>query len=235
MTTTIHNPSEIRRPCSSPWFASFRGIRHCAAVFTTAIAAVSSAGATGHIDSGTLIQVPHGKFNGVQYTRYEAMFEGATSNQRAYRVPCQVIAPADPAQGGGTLLFDWLVPSTILTAVGQEQADARYTLTDDFIFGSGLSYATVRSDRDGIGRRSPVSDPTRLWSDGRLDTSSEFISSAGDEFDIVVDYVKALRSDPIALRILGRTRRTAAFGYSASGYRLKGLLRLQMGKGYAPR
>src|SRR4030095_5388152 len=53
----------------------------------------------------------------------------------------------------------------------------------------------------------------------------------GDEFDIVVDYVNALRSDPIALQILGRIKRTAAFSYSAGGYRLKGLLRLQMGKG----
>jgi len=200
-------------------------------VFTAASAVISSAGATGRIDSGTLIQVPHGRFNGVEYTRYEAMFEGVTANNRFYRVPCQIIAPADPARGSRTLLFDWLVPSTIVTAVGQEQADARYTLTDDFIFGSGLSYATVRCDPAGIGRRSPVSDPTRPWSDGRLNTSSEFISSAGDEFDIVVDYVKALRSDLIARQILGRTKRTAAFAFSASGYRLKGLLRLQMGKG----
>ena len=159
------------------------------------------------------------------------MFEGVSSNGRAYRVPCQIIAPVDPARGKRTLLFDWLVPSTIVTAVGQEQADARYTLTDDFIFGSGLSYATVRSAPEGIGRRSPVSDPTWPWSDGLLNTSSEFISSAGDEFEIVVDYVKALRSDPIALQILGKTKRTAAFAYSASGYLLKGLLRLQMGKG----
>ena len=68
-------------------------------------------------------------------------------------------------------------------------------------------------------------------SDGLLDTSSEFITSPGDEFDIVVDYVKALRTDPIALQRLGTINRTAAFGYSASGYRLRGLLRIRMGKG----
>jgi hypothetical protein len=230
MTTIIHTPSEIHRPDSSFRFLSSEWIWRCAAL-ATAIAAISSAHATGHIDGNTLIEVSQGRFNGVQYTRYEAMFEGVTSNQRAYRVPCQIIAPANPAQGSGTLLFDWLVPSTIFTAVGQEQADARYTLTDDFLFGSRLSYATVRSDPAGIGRRSPVSDPSRPWSDGRLDTSSEFITSAGDEFDIVVDYVNALRSDPIALQVLGQIRRTAAFAYSASGYRLKGLLRLQMGVG----
>jgi hypothetical protein len=159
------------------------------------------------------------------------MFEGVTPNGQAYRVPCQIITPLDPKTGRRTLLFDWLVPSTIPTAVGQEQADARYTLTDDFLFGWGLSYATVRCDPAGLGKRSPVSDPNRPWSDGLLDTSSEFITSAGDEFDIVVDYVKALRTDPVALQRLGELNRTAAFGYSASGYRLRGLLRLQMGKG----
>jgi hypothetical protein len=159
------------------------------------------------------------------------MFAGVTSNNRPYRVPCQIIAPSNPEQGSGLLLFDWLVPSTIITAVGQEQADARYTLTDKFLFDRGVSYATVRCNPAGIGRRSPVSDPSRPWSDGMLVTTSEFITSAGDEFDIVVDYVKALRVDPVALEILGQIERTAAFAYSASGYRLRGLLRLQMGKG----
>lgn len=231
MTTNIHKSSEIRRPGSSPRCSSLQGIRCCAALFTAAIAVISSASAAGRIDSGTLVQVPHGNFNGVQYTRYEAMFEGTTSNKRAYRVPCQIVAPANPAQGSGTLLFDWLVQSTLTTAVGQEQADARYIMKDDFLFGLGLSYATVRCDPTCIGASSPISDPTRPWSDNLLDTSSEFITSAGDEFDIVVDYVKALRTDPVALQVLGNINRRAAFSYSAGGGRLRGLLRIPMGKG----
>jgi hypothetical protein len=187
--------------------------------------------AAGSIDANTLVSAPHGTFSGVKFVRHEAMFAGVTSAQRPYRVPCQIIAPSDPRQGAGLLLFDWLVPSTIFTLVGQEQADARYTLTDEFLFGRGVSYATVRCSRAGIGKRSPVSDPTRPWSDGILDTSSEFIVSVSDEFDIVVDYVKALRSDPLARQLLGQVRRTAAFGYSASGANLRGLLRIQSGIG----
>lgn len=194
-------------------------------------AAVSPADAAGHIDPSTLVATPQGTYAGVQYIRYEAMFDGATSNGRRYRVPCQIVAPRNPSNGSGLLLFDWLVPSTITTAVGQEQADARYALTDDFLFGLGIRYATVRCQRGAIGTRSPISDPSRPWSDGRLNTSSEFITSAGDEFDIVVDYVKALRTDPVAVQLLGTINRRAAFGYSASGFRLRGLLRLQMGKG----
>lgn len=187
--------------------------------------------ADGHIDATTLVSTSQGTFNGVAYTRYEAMFAGATSNGRPYRVPCQIIAPRTPAQGSGLLLFDWLVPSTIPTAVGQEQADARYTMTDQFLFGMGLSYATVRCNPEGLGKRSPVSDPTRPWSDGLLNTSSEFITSAGDEFDIVVDYVRALKTDPVATAALGAIHRTAAFGYSASGYRVRGVLRIPAGRG----
>ena len=179
--------------------SSFRSIVTLTAVVlaTTQFAAPSHA--AGRIDANTLIAVPHGTFNGVRYVRYEAMFQGVTSNGRAYRVPCQIIAPLHPSNGSGLLLFDWLVRSTIPTAVGQEQADARYTMSDEFLFGVGASYATVRCDPAAIGKRSPVSDPFRPWSDGRLDTSTEFIKSAGDEFDIVVDYVKALRTDPAAL------------------------------------
>ncbi len=212
------------------YLSSRKLLIHAAAVMI-AIAVASPSRAAGHIDASTVIAIPHGTFRGVQYTRYEAMFDGISSNKRPYRVPCQIVAPQHPQHGRGLLLFDWLVPSVIPTAIGQEQADARYIMTDNFLFGLGISYATVRCNPEGIGTRSPISDPTRPWSDGLLDTSSEFITSPGDEFDIVVDYVTALRTDPVALQRLGRINRTAAFGYSASGWRLRGLLRIQMGKG----
>lgn len=210
---------------------SIRTVLISATVALVASALASPSVAAGRIDASTLVSASHGTYRGVQYLRYEAMFEGVGSKGRPYRVPCQIITPRHSDEGRGLLLFDWLVRSTVFTAVGQEQADARYTLTDDFLFGLGLCYATVRCDPAGIGKESPLCDPTRPWSDDLLDTSTEFITSAGDEFDIVVDYLEALRTDPLALDILGHIERRAAFGYSASGYRLRGLLRLQMGKG----
>ncbi len=212
-------------------FSSLSKILTAVVVAAAVATAAPQSHAAGRIDASTLVSAPHGMFRGVQYTRYEAMFNGATSNGRPYRVPCQIIAPQIPGQGNGLLLFDWLVRSTIPTAVGQEQPDARYIMKDDFLFGLGLSYATVRCDPAGIGKRSAVVDTYRPWSDGLLNTSSEFIKSEGDEFDIVVDYVKALRTDPVALQVLGAIQRRAAFSYSAGGTRLRGLLRLQMGKG----
>lgn len=212
-------------------FSSFRPlVAFACALFATQTLAPTAL-ASGHIDACTLIATPQGTFNGVQYIRYEALFEGVTSHQHPYRVPCQIVAPLHPCQGSGVLLFDWLVASTIFTAVGQEQADARYGMTDAFLFGTGAAYATVRCDPLGIGARSPVASPFRPWSDGQLDTSSEFIVSAGDEFDIVVDYVRALRTDLVARQCLGPIHRRAAFGYSASGSKLRGLLRLPIGRG----
>lgn len=220
---------------------SLKAFCSCGAAAVAVAGFASHSLADGHIVAGTVVSAPHGTYNGVAYRRYEAMFEGVSSNHRAYRVPCQIIAPVNHGGGGcerggdrGLLLFDWLVPTTIGTAVGQEQADARYTLGDEFMFGrggGGVTYATVRCDPAGIGTSSPIAHPARPWSDNLLNTSSEFITSAGDEFDIVVDYVKALRADPIARAITGRITRTAAFGYSASGFRLRGLLRLDMGRG----
>lgn len=101
---------------------------------------------------------------------------------------------------------------------------------DDFHFGRGISNATVRCNQAGMGMRSPISDPTRPWSEGVLGTYIEFLKSAGDEFDIVVDCIKTLRTDPVDLDLLGDINRTAVFGYSASGYQIKGLLRLKMAK-----
>src|SRR5262245_31433389 len=115
------------------WIMNSRFLIHAAAVMVTAFA--SLAHAAGQIDGDSLVSAPHGTFNGVDYVRYEAMFGGVTSNKRPYRVPCQIIAPECPSDGSGLLLFDWLVRSTVFTVVGQEQADARYTMTDDFLFG----------------------------------------------------------------------------------------------------
>jgi hypothetical protein len=161
-------------------------------------------------------------FNGVPYNRYEAMFEGASSSHRPYRVPCQVIAPARPDDGHGFVLFDWLNRTTVFTAFGRDFPLARLMLTDDFLFGGGGSYATVRCDPIALGTP---------WSDGRLDTSTEFITSEVDEYDIVADFVTALDTDPLAVELLGEVTRKGAFGYSASGWRLRGMLRHNLGKG----
>src|SRR4051812_11630901 len=96
--------------------SSFHRTLMLTAVVMAATAVASPARAAGRIDANTVVAIPHGKFSGVQYTRYEAMFEGVSSNGRPYRVPCQIIAPLRPRDGSGLLLFDWLARPTIATA-----------------------------------------------------------------------------------------------------------------------
>src|SRR6516162_2093293 len=86
---------------------SLRSIFSAAAVLIL-LALPASSRADGAIDPDTLISRPLGAFNGVAYAEYQAMFEGITSNNHPYRVPCQVIAPAVPGDGSGLFLFDWL-------------------------------------------------------------------------------------------------------------------------------
>src|SRR5262245_28239037 len=64
-----------------------RGVLILAAVVLATTAAASPARASGQIDASTLRTIRHGTYSGVPYARYEAMFEGVTSNKRPYRVP----------------------------------------------------------------------------------------------------------------------------------------------------
>lgn len=190
----------------------------------TAAARPPAAPVPGRIEAATLVTIPQGTYGGIAYQRYEAMFAGVTPRGDAYHVPCQLIAPAPGQSRSGLVLFDWL--NTAGVVLGLEGAGdfavARFFLTDEFLFSQGIGYAAVRCDPIALGLP---------WLGGDLNTSTESIESAGDEFDIVADFVKALETDPVARNLLGQIDRTAGFGYSRSGGRLRGLLRLDTGEG----
>jgi hypothetical protein len=170
----------------------------------------------------TLVATPLGTFGGIAYTNYEAMFQGTASQNHPYRVPCQIVAPTQTAQSSGLLLFDWLNTAVIATAIGRDFGLGRYSMTDDFLFRQGLVYAAVRSDPVALGTP---------WMDGTFDTSGETIKSAHDNFDIVADFIKALTSDPLAIRLAGPIKRRGAIGFSRSGGALRYFLRQDIGQG----
>jgi hypothetical protein len=169
----------------------------------------------------TLTATPLRTFGGVAYTSYEAMFQGTASRNHPYRVPCQIIAPQSPGQAGRPVLFDWLNPSLIPTAVGRDIGLGRYSMTDEFLLGLGIVYATVRSDKEGIGRP---------WIEGTFDTTGESIQEVADEFEIVADFVGALSTDPLATRLAGPLTCKVAMGYSNSGGKLRGFVRDPIGQ-----
>jgi hypothetical protein len=177
---------------------------------------------SGSLIAETLVTTPLGTFGGIAYSNYEAMFQGTASQNHPYRVPCQIVAPTQPAQSSRLLLFDWLNTAVIATAIGRDFGLGRYVMTDDFLFGQGLVYAAVRSDPVALGKP---------WMDGTFDTSGETIKSAHDNFDIVADFIKALVSDPLAVKLAGPIKRKGAFGYSHSGAAVRYFLRADIGQG----
>lgn len=199
-----------------------RYLLHALAVAALVPLLPRAAHADGAIDAATLVTDTVGSFGGALYLRHEAMFAGTTSTGHAYRVPCRILSPASPGQRSGLLLFDWPNITAASTAVRRDLPLGRYALTDAFLFGQHLAYATVRTDPAAIGRR---------WAEGGLNTSSEFIQHPADAFEIVADFVKALRAAPPLVSLVGPVQRTAAFAYSNEGARLRGLVRSPLGRG----
>src|SRR5262249_31941153 len=146
-----------------------------------AVAAASPPRAPGRLDARTLIAKPLGAFNGIDYTQYEAMFEGATASGHPYRVPCRIIAPTARERQSGVLVFDWL--NNALIAAGVQGPVARGFLKDDLLFGSGHAYGAVRSDPAALGAPwliTGIDDAGQPVFSG-FDTTGESIAVAADE------------------------------------------------------
>src|SRR5262249_60731144 len=75
--------------------------------------------AAGRFGSDSVMVIAHGTFGGGKYVRYEAMFQGLTSDRHPYRVPCQIIAPAMLEDGRGLGLSDWR-STTAVERAGKE-------------------------------------------------------------------------------------------------------------------
>ncbi len=145
-----------------------------------------------------------GTFGAVEYIRYTGRFVGTTA-LGDYRMAFEIVAPADPALGNGTVLIE--PPHFFFGPLGRDGVLGRA-----FVFGHGFSYATVGYATDGLSildpeatdlvlAGQPVGDlgPDRVW-----------------DFDILVQFVQALTSDPFAELALGAIERKAGYGISAS-------------------
>ena len=145
---------------------------------------------------------PFGRFGGVEYIRYTGRFVGTTA-LGAYRMAFEIVAPADPARGNGTVLIE--PPHFVLGSWGRDQVLGRA-----FLFGHRFSYATVGFGTVGL---------------NILDTAATDLVLAGEpvgdlgpgpvtDFDVVGQFVHALSSEPFAVAALGVIERKAGYGYS---------------------
>lgn len=79
-------------------------------------------------------QSDFGSFNNIDYVRYEGRFISTTPGAR-YDAPFEIVAPKDPQQGNGRLLFE---PYHFVGGAG-----SRDFLTPQFLFDQGFSHAAV--------------------------------------------------------------------------------------------
>jgi hypothetical protein len=188
------------------WIAR-AAVRFCASAIVCAAAAVSPALGD---DFEDVITEPFGVFAGIEYVRHTGVFEGASA-LGAFRVPFEVVAPADPGRGENTLLFE--PPHSGFSTIGRD-----FILGFDLIFNRGLRFASV-----GIGN----------WSELQiLDPSVPDLVLAGKDFVVadpltfpsgfVIDerivalFVNALESDADMAALLGPIDRRYAYGISES-------------------
>lgn len=156
--------------------------------------------------------VPYGKFNGVEYVKHTGRFVGTTA-LGDFRVPYEIIAPANTDRGNGTVIVE---PShfALRTSVPD------FAFGPEFVFGRGYSYA-------GIGWATfllNILDPA---------ATDAFIAGGDGGFDdeIVIQFAQALRTDPFPTWALPDVERVYAYGVSQTSFTMHGILRSPAGPG----
>src|SRR5688572_308770 len=90
------------------WF-SIPAVRRLGAAAVLAVVVGSSTLSDARAETPDDIGAPQmssfGTFGGIDYVKYRGVFEGETSTG-GFRVPYQIIAPADPTEGNGTVLVE---------------------------------------------------------------------------------------------------------------------------------
>src|SRR5215208_1083352 len=168
----------------------------------------STASAAGKLQLAESRTTSLGTFEGVQYLQYEGLFTGKTSTGK-YSVPFRISAPANPRNAKS---------STVLVEPPHD-ATGTYLresyLGRPLLFGEGFLHASV-------GYSTTTSGPFvyRI-----LDPAAQGVFIDGGVVDgngrtddeILVDFARALRSDPVALALMGPvTRRYYLAGFSDS-------------------
>ena len=104
-----------------------------------ALALVERADAATFIEGGSS---PYGTFAGIDYLRFTGTFVGTTAKGE-YRVPYEIVAPADSRQGNGVVVFE---PPHFIFGTGGRNS----TLGPEMLFNRRFSHASVGFSNDGF-------------------------------------------------------------------------------------
>jgi hypothetical protein len=157
-----------------------------------------------------------GTFGGVQYVQYDGLFVGKTSRGK-YRVPYRISAPANLRRANRTVLVE---PPHF--AAGTELGNS--SLGRPFLFGRRFLHASVAYSTASLGEPSTIGsilDPATqdgLFIDGGVVLPGE--EGLGDD-GIIIDFARALASDPVAQTLVGMVKQRYLAGLSQSSQAVK--------------
>jgi hypothetical protein len=176
------------------------------------VIACCALGASPALASGTLASptrfTPAGTYNGVAYVQYDGIFQGATSTG-SYRVPYRLFAaPAAPGTTKRTVLVE--PPHSGVGIGGLEVFLGR-----SFLFSRGFLHGSVGYSTTSLGPGADlrILDPSvpGVYINGGLPDGN---GRTDDE--IIVDFARALTTDPVAQQLLGSVDRRYITGFSDS-------------------
>jgi hypothetical protein len=143
-----------------------------------------------------------GTFDGVEYFQYEGLFVGKTSTGN-YRVPYRISAPANPRSARR---------STVLVEpphFSQGTFLRESYLGRTFLFNRGFVHASVGYSTT-LNR---ILDPTVR---GVFINGGVVVGNGRTDDEIIVDFARTLRSDPLARALIGSVERRYLAGFSDS-------------------
>jgi hypothetical protein len=152
-----------------------------------------------------ITSAPFGVFGGIDYVQFTGRFVGSTS-LGTFRVPFELVAPADPDLGSGTVVFE---PPHFTVGPGGRDI----SLGQDVLFGQGDAYAAVGFGTNALN----ILDPTA----GDAIIAGQPISNLGDldmsgivDEEILIQFTQLLREPGVLPGAPDGFERVYAYGVS---------------------
>jgi hypothetical protein len=168
--------------------------------------------AIGQVQAGMLVESVsehYDTFRGVDYVRYTGRFEGTTS-KGTFRVPFEIVAPADPGKGNRTVVFE--PPHFIYGTFARD-----VVLGSDLLFNRRFSHASVGFSNEGFNLLNPfAADAVIAGIPVLANMPAEGAIPFPRDVEILKQFAEALVTDPTAVAALGQIDRRYAYGLSQS-------------------
>jgi hypothetical protein len=157
--------------------------------------------------AGALIETagdPYGTYKGIDYVRYTGRFVGQTA-KGTFRVPFEIVAPANPEKGNGSVVFE--PPHFVFGPFARDNV-----LGPEMLFERGFGYASVGFANQGLNLLDPTATDAVI---AGIPAPVDALPFPRD-VEILKQFAEALVDDPAAVEMLGRVERRYAYGLSQS-------------------